>query len=63
MKDNASTRLMPVCDGARLLACSERTVWSLIKEGRLPVVRFGKITRIDRQDVEAFIQQAKGAGR
>ncbi len=43
-----------------LLQVSDRTVWSLVDRGELPAVRFGRTVRIDRRDLDAFIQRAKG---
>lgn len=60
-ESTTSQRLFRPAEAARLLACSERTVWSLIKSGRLPAVRFGKVTRIDRVDIDSFISAAKGS--
>lgn len=50
-----------VSEAAKYLACSERTIWNLIKAEKLPAVRFGKILRIERVDLDAFIAAAKGA--
>ena len=65
---------------AELLQVSDRTVFTLVKTGRLRAVRFGPVkrrkvrrngreievehggtVRIDRRDLDAFIQQAKGS--
>ena len=54
--------LLKVKQAANYLAISERTTWTLIKDGRLPAVRFGKILRIDRTDLDGFIRRAKGEG-
>jgi len=54
---------MTVCEVAQFLTISERTAWTLVKEGKLPAVRFGRIARVDRLDVEAFIDRAKGGVR
>lgn len=53
--------VLRVVEAASYLACSERKVWTLIKDGELPAIRFGRITRVERADLDAFIQQAKGA--
>ena len=56
--------LMTVQQAAAYLAVSERTVWNLIKDNRLPAVRFGKkLLRIVQTDLDVFIQAAKGARR
>ena len=52
-------RLIKVKDAANYLAISERTLWSLEKEGKIPAVRFGKILRFTIEDLDAFIQTCK----
>lgn len=47
---------------AKTLRVSERTIWTLVKRGELPAVRFGHSVRIDPADLRAFIEQAKGRG-
>ena len=41
------------------LGCSERSVFTLVKTGQLPAVRFGGLVRIDPTDLDAFIERAK----
>ena len=55
--------LLTAQQAAQFLAVSERTIWNLVKDGRLPAVRFGRILRIDRADLDAFIQACKGVKR
>jgi excisionase family DNA binding protein len=57
---NITPALLRVNEAASYLAVSERTFWSLLKAQRIPAVRFGKTVRIDRSDLDAFIQTAKG---
>lgn len=71
-------RLITYKQAAELLQVSDRTVFTLVKTGRLRAVRFGPVkrrkvrrngqeieiehggtVRIDRRDLEAFIEQAK----
>ena len=55
-----NTRLLLTYKQAgELLQVSDRTVFTLVKTGQLRGVRFGHTVRIDRRDLEAFIQQAK----
>lgn len=61
-----NAELLTYAQAAQLLQVSDRTVWQLVKEGRLKAVRFaGRTVRIDRRDLDAFVEQAKGreAGR
>lgn len=44
---------------ADALGVSERTIWSLVRAGRLPAVRIGAAVRIDPRDLDAFIATAK----
>jgi len=47
-------------DAARMLALSERTLWSMTRAGLLPCVRVGKSVRYDPTDLAAWVQGAKG---
>ncbi len=49
--------LETVAETADQLGVSERTVWRLIADGDLPVVRFGGIVRVRPEDRVAFIQK------
>ena len=53
----ASLPLETVPETAEKLNVSERTVWRLIKDGDLPVVRFGSTVRVRPEDREAFIRR------
>lgn len=67
---NATAHLLPVAidplltyrQAARVLGVTERTVWSLVHDGALPVVRFGRSVRIDPADLRAFIERGKHSG-
>jgi excisionase family DNA binding protein len=62
MANNAITpAVLRVTEAAQYLACSERTIWNLIKSEKIPAVRFGKILRIERADLDDFIAAAKGS--
>lgn len=43
-----------------ILGVSDRTIWSLVNEGHLKAVRFGRNVRITPADLRGFIEQAKG---
>ncbi len=48
---------------ARMLACCEKTLWTLRKTGKLPAVRFGKrAVRFRVADLEAFAAGQVGQG-
>jgi excisionase family DNA binding protein len=58
---NSETRLLTVKETATLLGCSRANVYALIDAGELPVISIGKSRgyRIDRQDIEQFIERRK----
>ncbi len=47
-------------DAAKLLAISERTLFSLTKSGAIPAVYVGRCKRYDPNDLRRWIEQAKG---
>ena len=54
------TPLLTYPEVAKLLHVTDRTVWQLVKDGKLRAVRFGRSVRVDPVDLRAFIEQAKG---
>lgn len=44
---------------SRMLAISERSLYSLTKAGDLPAVRIGRSVRYDPSDIRAWIESAK----
>lgn len=60
MKTHDAPILLTYKQAAKLLNVSDRTVWSWVHEGLLAAVRIGRTVRIDRSDLEEFIQNAKG---
>ena len=48
--------LVTLKEAAKLLAISERTLWQLQADGRLPSVRIGRCLRFRVSDIEAFAQ-------
>ena len=61
MNDTIAPRLLPVRLAAAYLAISERKLWGLTQEGRLPAVKIGRCIRYDISDLDAFITGAKQA--
>lgn len=51
--------LLTARDTARMLAISERSLYSLTKAGALPAVRIGRSVRYDPGDIRAWIESAK----
>ena len=54
--------LLTYSQAARVLGVTERTVWTLVHDGALPVVRFGRSVRIDPADLREFIDRGKRGG-
>lgn len=52
-------RLLTLRETATRLAVSERFVRSLIASGRLRRLCIGRVVRIDRRDLDSFIERAK----
>ncbi len=52
-------RLLTVLEAGRLLGLSEFGVRRLLWSGSLPVVRVGRLVRIDIADLEAFVAENK----
>ncbi len=53
------TKLLKPKEAAAQLAISERTLYSLTKEGKLPAVRLGRSVRYDIEDLADFILACK----
>lgn len=60
MTDTPAPLLWTVRETAAALACCEKTLWQLTRDGRLPAVRIGRGVRYDVADVRAFIEASKG---
>lgn len=58
---DSEARLLTVTETAALLGCSRANIYALIDAGELPVISIGKSRgyRIDRNDIEAFIERRK----
>lgn len=52
--------LLTYKQAAKRLQISERTVWQLVHDKKLAVVRIGRVVRIDPQDLRVFMVNAKG---
>lgn len=59
---DAPQPLLTYQDAAKQLRVTDRTIWQLVKDGKLPAVKFGRSVRIEPADLRAFIQRAKGQG-
>lgn len=52
-------RLLSYKQAGALLGVTERTVWTLVNDGELPAVRFGRSVRIDPADLRTYIDRCK----
>jgi excisionase family DNA binding protein len=53
-------RLLTYPEAGKVLGVTERTIFTMVKTGELPAVRFGRSVRIDPADLRRFINKAKG---
>ncbi len=51
--------LLTYRQAADILGVTERTIWTLVDQGKLPAVRFGRSVRIDPTDLRSLINSAK----
>ena len=51
---NAPNALLTYQEAAELLGVSDRTIWALVSRKQLAAVRFGRIVRIDPEDLKVF---------
>jgi excisionase family DNA binding protein len=58
-KQTEPIRLVNIKFASRYLGLCERSVWSLAKEGKIPVVHIGRSVRFDIEDLSTFIEKAK----
>lgn len=52
-------KLMTYRQAGELLGVTERTIWTLVDQGKLPAVRFGRSVRIDPVDLRVYIDRCK----
>ncbi|HEU5085140.1 MAG TPA: helix-turn-helix domain-containing protein [Acidimicrobiales bacterium] len=55
----ASVEWLSTADAAKALGITPRTLYRFIDQGELPAYRFGRVIRIKRADVDAFIEGAR----
>lgn len=54
-------RLLSVNDAAKYLAISDRTLWNLTAEKKIPAVKINRCVRYDIHDLDEFINRMKNA--
>jgi excisionase family DNA binding protein len=52
-------KLMKIKEASCYLNISERKLWELKKTKRIPAVKIDRSVRFDRDDLDAFIEDAK----
>jgi excisionase family DNA binding protein len=60
MSDTIKPRLLSAQQAAEYLAISERKLWNMTKENRIPAVKIDRCIRYDISDLDSFIVAAKG---
>ena len=60
MVNNGQALLLTVAEAAELLKISPNTAYELIRQGRIPVIRLGRIIRIPRFGLEQWIAREAG---
>ena len=53
--DPPAVKLLTMRETAKAMSLSERTVWSLIRCGTLPHLRFGRAVRVAVRDLDEFL--------
>ena len=53
--------MLTVREVAQRLKLREYTVRDYIRKGNLPAAKFGRVWRVSETDLEAFIEERKGA--
>lgn len=54
--------VLTISDVAKYLRVNPKTVYALVREGKLPSFRVGRHLRCKRSDVEFFIDSQRGQG-
>lgn len=50
---------LSTADAAKALGITPRTLYRFINQGDLPAYRFGRVIRVKRVDVDAFIESSR----
>ncbi|NLK42461.1 MAG: helix-turn-helix domain-containing protein [Planctomycetes bacterium] len=59
-ESTVQNRMLKSRQAAAYLGISERKLWQIEKEGRIPSVRIDRAVRFDINDLDDFIRRAKG---
>lgn len=50
---------LSTADAAKSLGITPRTLYRFINQGDLPAYRFGRVIRVKRVDIEAFVESSR----
>jgi excisionase family DNA binding protein len=53
--------LLRVRDCARMLNCSQRSIWRMLDRGELTRIRVGKSVRVESAEIQQFIARQRKA--
>lgn len=59
MSDTANIEWLSTSAAAGLLGVTPRTLYRFINDGDLPAYRIGRVIRLQRSDVDAFIDASR----
>lgn len=63
ISDVDTEEFLTLPEAAEALGLAHVTLWRLVKAGRLPHVKIGRVTGIRRSDLETFRAQKRKPGR
>jgi len=52
-------KLLTIKEACEYLNLSRATIYKLIKEGKLTPIKIGRSTRLDKSDLDAFVESMK----
>ena len=57
--EKVNESLLTYAQVGKVLGVTPRSVWTLVKNGELPAIRFGGSVRFDPADLRAFVKRSK----
>jgi len=52
-------KMLTITEVAKRLGCHYMTIYYWVRDGKLPAIQFGKIYRIDEEDLKKFLEDNK----
>ena len=59
MKEDVMEKLLSIEDVAKILGLEYKTIYRLVRGGDLPAARVGRVYRVYRADLEAYLERQK----